>query len=31
MFENAHDLYKSKEWTNLLQNLKLKKEKSWGE
>ena len=25
MFENAHDLYKSKEWQNLLQNLKLER------
>ena len=25
MFENAHDLYKSKEWKNLLQTLKLER------
>ena len=27
MFENAHDLYKSKEWQNLLQDLKISKSK----
>ena len=25
MFENAHDLYKSKEWQNLLKNLRLER------
>ena len=30
MFENPHDLYKSKEWQQLLENLKLERENEEG-